>query len=168
MPRRNGNNNEQVINNEENQNVNENVNENENVNINENPQIIEQQPHQGGENPPQDDFWEQFNRAGDLARQRANERDHLHDALNRRDHNDDENIIDEQPNENNNDNNNDQNNDQNEQNVDAPNNQNVPRELTAEEIESGVFSRKIPFDGKNFKVYYKNKYGIWTHKMTKI
>ena len=41
-------------------------------------------------------------------------------------------------------------------------------ELTAEEIKSGVFSRKIPCDGKNFKVYYKNKYGIWTHKMTKI
>lgn len=41
-------------------------------------------------------------------------------------------------------------------------------ELNAEEIKSGVFSRKIPFDGKNFKVYYKNKYGIWTHRMTKI
>ncbi len=41
-------------------------------------------------------------------------------------------------------------------------------ELTAEEIKSGTFSRKIPFDGKNFKVYYKNKYGVWTHKMTKI
>ena len=134
MPR-NGNNNEQVINNEENQNVNENANVNENVNVNENPQIIEQQPPQGGENPPQDDFWEQFNRAGEQARQRANERDHLHDALNRRDRNDDEDIIDEQPNEANNDNNNDQNNDQNEQNVDAPNNQNPQRELTAEEMQ---------------------------------
>jgi hypothetical protein len=40
--------------------------------------------------------------------------------------------------------------------------------LTDDEIKSGCFSRKIPFDGKNFKVYYKNKYGIWTHKMTKI
>ena len=41
-------------------------------------------------------------------------------------------------------------------------------ELTAEEMKRGCFSRKIPFDGKNFKVYYKNKYGIWTHQMTKI
>jgi len=41
-------------------------------------------------------------------------------------------------------------------------------ELKEKEINSGIFSRKIPFDGKNFKVYYKNKYGIWTHKMTKI
>ena len=41
-------------------------------------------------------------------------------------------------------------------------------ELTDEERKSGRFSRVIPENAENFKVYYKNKYGIWTHRMTKI
>ncbi len=41
-------------------------------------------------------------------------------------------------------------------------------ELTEEEKESGKFSRKIPDDAANFKVNFKNKYGIWTHTMIKI
>ena len=41
-------------------------------------------------------------------------------------------------------------------------------ELTEEEKASGKFSRKIPEDAENFKVYFKNKYGIWTHTMIKI
>ena len=40
--------------------------------------------------------------------------------------------------------------------------------LTEEEIRSGVITRKIPADGKNFKVYYKNPYGIWTHRKTAL
>ena len=38
-------------------------------------------------------------------------------------------------------------------------------ELTEEEKETGVFTRNIPEDAANFKVYFKNKYGIWTHTM---
>ena len=41
-------------------------------------------------------------------------------------------------------------------------------ELTAEEKEKGTFTRKIPDDAANFKVYFENKYGIWTHTMIKI
>ena len=41
-------------------------------------------------------------------------------------------------------------------------------ELTDEEKKTGVFSRKIPDDAANFKVYFENKYGIWTHTMIKI
>ena len=41
-------------------------------------------------------------------------------------------------------------------------------ELSDEEKQSGRFSRVIPENAENFKVYYKNKYGIWTHRMTKI
>ena len=41
-------------------------------------------------------------------------------------------------------------------------------ELTAEEKETGVFARPIPEDGVNFKVYFENKYGVWTHTMIKI
>ena len=41
-------------------------------------------------------------------------------------------------------------------------------ELTAEEKQSGKFSRPIPSDAENFKVYFKNKYGVWVHPMTKI
>lgn len=41
-------------------------------------------------------------------------------------------------------------------------------ELTEEEKESGTFTRKIPHDAANFKVYFENKYGIWTHTMIKI
>ena len=40
--------------------------------------------------------------------------------------------------------------------------------LTEAEKESGVITRKIPSDGKNFKVYYKNPYGVWTHRMTAL
>ena len=40
--------------------------------------------------------------------------------------------------------------------------------LTEEEKESGVITRKIPEDGRNFKVYYKNPYGVWTHRMTAL
>ena len=38
-------------------------------------------------------------------------------------------------------------------------------ELTEEEKETGVFTRDIPEDAANFKVYFENKYGIWTHTM---
>ena len=41
-------------------------------------------------------------------------------------------------------------------------------ELTAEEKMSGVITRDIPEDAGFFKVYFKNKYGIWTHRMIKI
>ena len=41
-------------------------------------------------------------------------------------------------------------------------------ELTEEEKETGVFTREIPEDAANFKVYFENKYGIWTHTMIKI
>ena len=40
--------------------------------------------------------------------------------------------------------------------------------LTEEEKQSGVITRKIPADAKNFKIYYKNPYGIWTHRMTAL
>lgn len=38
-------------------------------------------------------------------------------------------------------------------------------ELTDEEKTSGNITRKIPEDGVAFKIYYKNKYGIYTHQM---
>lgn len=38
-------------------------------------------------------------------------------------------------------------------------------ELTEEEKETGIFSRPIHPDAKNFKVCYQNPYGIWTHTM---
>ena len=41
-------------------------------------------------------------------------------------------------------------------------------ELTDEERETGCFTRPIPPDGENYKVYFENKYGVWTHPMTKI
>lgn len=41
-------------------------------------------------------------------------------------------------------------------------------DLTDEEKASGVFSRNIPDDGYNFKVYFKNPYGVWVHPMKKI
>lgn len=41
-------------------------------------------------------------------------------------------------------------------------------ELTEEEKENGIFTRKIPDDAANFKVYFENEYGIWTHTMLKI
>ena len=41
-------------------------------------------------------------------------------------------------------------------------------ELTDAEKETGVFTRAIPEDAAHFKVYFENKYGIWTHTMIKI
>ena len=41
-------------------------------------------------------------------------------------------------------------------------------ELTEEEKETGVFTREIPADAANFKVYFENKYGVWTHTMIRI
>ncbi len=41
-------------------------------------------------------------------------------------------------------------------------------ELSESEKESQTFSRPIPEDAENFKVYFKNEYGVWTNKMTKI
>ncbi|MBR5868856.1 MAG: hypothetical protein IKZ21_05370, partial [Clostridia bacterium] len=41
-------------------------------------------------------------------------------------------------------------------------------ELTDEEKETGKISRPVPVDGENFKVYFENRYGVWTHPMTKI
>lgn len=38
-------------------------------------------------------------------------------------------------------------------------------ELTEEEKRTGLFTRPIPEDGANFKVYFENKYGFWTHTM---
>ena len=38
-------------------------------------------------------------------------------------------------------------------------------ELTGEEKKTGVIVREIPDDAANFKVYFENKYGIWTHTM---
>ncbi len=38
-------------------------------------------------------------------------------------------------------------------------------ELTDEEKNTGTICRLIPPEGENFKVYYKNKYGVWTHPM---
>lgn len=40
--------------------------------------------------------------------------------------------------------------------------------LTEEEKNTGVFTRKIPEDAVNFKVYFENKYGVWTHTMIRI
>ena len=41
-------------------------------------------------------------------------------------------------------------------------------ELTGEEKAAGVFTREIPEDGAHFKVYFENKYGIWTQTMIKF
>ena len=40
--------------------------------------------------------------------------------------------------------------------------------LTDEERAAGCFTRKIPEDGKNYKLSFRNSYGIWVHPMTKI
>ena len=40
--------------------------------------------------------------------------------------------------------------------------------LTENEKKSGRFSREIPENAENFKVYYRNAYGVWTHPMKKI
>ena len=41
-------------------------------------------------------------------------------------------------------------------------------ELTEEEKAAGTWTRKIPEEGVHFKVYFENKYGIWTHTMIKF
>ena len=41
-------------------------------------------------------------------------------------------------------------------------------ELTDDEKKNGVITRIIPSNGENFKVYFKNKYGVWVHQMTPI
>ena len=41
-------------------------------------------------------------------------------------------------------------------------------ELTDAEKETGIFTRAIPQDAAHFKVYFENKYGVWTHAMIKI
>lgn len=41
-------------------------------------------------------------------------------------------------------------------------------ELTDEEKKTGLITREIPADAKNFKIYFENKYGIWTHAMIRI
>ena len=41
-------------------------------------------------------------------------------------------------------------------------------ELTDDEKKNGIFTRKIPDDAVNFKVYFGNKYGVWTHTMIRI
>lgn len=41
-------------------------------------------------------------------------------------------------------------------------------ELTDEEKQSGTYTRPIPDGAENFKVYFKNPYGVWTHPMIKI
>ena len=41
-------------------------------------------------------------------------------------------------------------------------------ELTDEEKETGVFKREIPSEAYTFKVYFENKYGVWTHSMIRI
>ena len=41
-------------------------------------------------------------------------------------------------------------------------------ELTDEEKRTGVITRPIPSDAANFRVYFKNKYGVWVHPMTEI
>ena len=40
--------------------------------------------------------------------------------------------------------------------------------LTEEEKESGVIVREIPKDAENYKVYFCNEYGVWTHRMIPI
>ena len=41
-------------------------------------------------------------------------------------------------------------------------------ELSDAEKQAGVISRPIPADGKSFKVYFENEYGIWTHPMIRV
>lgn len=40
--------------------------------------------------------------------------------------------------------------------------------LTEDEVKTGVITRKIPSEAANYKVYFKNPYGVWTHPLTKI
>ena len=41
-------------------------------------------------------------------------------------------------------------------------------ELTDEEKRTGIFIRAIPADAAYFKVYFENKYCVWTHTMIRI
>lgn len=41
-------------------------------------------------------------------------------------------------------------------------------ELTDEEKATGVIIREIPEDAANFKIYFENRYGVWTHTMIRI
>lgn len=41
-------------------------------------------------------------------------------------------------------------------------------ELTDAEKKTGCFARAIPADAAYFKVYFENKYGVWTHRMIRI
>ena len=41
-------------------------------------------------------------------------------------------------------------------------------DLTDDEKASGCITRPLTAEGENFKVYFKNKYGVWVHPMTKI
>ena len=41
-------------------------------------------------------------------------------------------------------------------------------ELSEEERRAYRFTREIPDGAKHFKVYYRNAYGIWTHRITRI
>jgi len=41
-------------------------------------------------------------------------------------------------------------------------------ELTDAEKKTGYFARVIPADAAYFKVYFENKYGVWTHTMIRI
>jgi hypothetical protein len=40
--------------------------------------------------------------------------------------------------------------------------------ITEEERRTGIIRRPLALGGENFKVYFKNPYGIWTHKMIPI
>ena len=40
--------------------------------------------------------------------------------------------------------------------------------LTEEEKNTGVITRVIPKDAENYKVYFENAYGVWTHRMISI
>jgi len=41
-------------------------------------------------------------------------------------------------------------------------------ELSKEEKRNGRYTRDIPMDAGYFKLYFKNKYGVWTHRMIEI
>lgn len=41
-------------------------------------------------------------------------------------------------------------------------------ELTEEEKDTGIITRTIPGDAAYFKIYFKNRYGTWTHTMIRV
>ena len=41
-------------------------------------------------------------------------------------------------------------------------------DMSDEDKRNGRYTAKIPDDAENFKVYFENRYGIWTQPMTKI